>query len=102
MISEAELLGALRRYWGYDSFRPLQERIVRSLLGGPRHLRRDAHRRREIALLPTAGGDAAGKNRGRGFAADRADAGSGGATRADGNRGGAAEQLADRIAAIRR
>ena len=31
---ESELLGALRRYWGYDSFRPMQERIVRSLLGG--------------------------------------------------------------------
>jgi ATP-dependent DNA helicase RecQ len=29
-----ELLGALRLYWGYDSFRPMQERIVRSLLGG--------------------------------------------------------------------
>src|SRR5271154_7438334 len=34
MNSEAELLAALRRYWGYDSFRPLQEKIVRSLLGG--------------------------------------------------------------------
>jgi ATP-dependent DNA helicase RecQ len=29
-----ELFGPLRRYWGYDAFRPLQERIVRSLLGG--------------------------------------------------------------------
>jgi ATP-dependent DNA helicase RecQ len=28
------LLGALQKYWGYDSFRPLQERIVGSLLGG--------------------------------------------------------------------
>ena len=34
MVSDAELLSALRRYWGYDSFRPLQHRIVRSLLGG--------------------------------------------------------------------
>src|SRR2546427_3653711 len=34
MSSEQDLLAALRRYWGYDSFRPLQERIVRSLLEG--------------------------------------------------------------------
>ncbi len=32
MTPEADLLTPLRRYWGYDSFRPLQERIVRSLL----------------------------------------------------------------------
>ncbi len=32
--SEADLLEPLQRYWGYDSFRPLQERIVRSLLAG--------------------------------------------------------------------
>lgn len=31
---ETELLSTLRRHWGYDSFRPLQERIVRSLLDG--------------------------------------------------------------------
>jgi ATP-dependent DNA helicase RecQ len=41
-----ELLGALRRYWGYDSFRPMQERIVRSLLGG-----QDA-----CVVMPTGGG----------------------------------------------
>jgi len=29
-----DLHGLLRRYWGYHEFRPLQERIVRSLLGG--------------------------------------------------------------------
>src|SRR6266852_252666 len=34
MSSEKDLLAALRRYWGYDSFRPLQERVVRSLLEG--------------------------------------------------------------------
>jgi ATP-dependent DNA helicase RecQ len=34
MTSDADLLEPLRRYWGYDSFRPMQERIVRSLLAG--------------------------------------------------------------------
>ncbi len=33
MSLQEEMLAALRRYWGYDSFRPLQERIVTSLLG---------------------------------------------------------------------
>lgn len=46
MVSDAELLSALRRYWGYDSFRPLQQRIVRSLLQG-----RDA-----CVVMPTGGG----------------------------------------------
>src|SRR3974377_717981 len=41
-----DLYGALRRYWGYDSFRPMQERIVNSLLGG-----------RDVAVgMPTGGG----------------------------------------------
>jgi ATP-dependent DNA helicase RecQ len=34
MEANIELSGALRRYWGYESFRPLQEEIVRCLLGG--------------------------------------------------------------------
>ncbi len=46
MNSGTDLLGPLRRYWGYDGFRPLQERIVRSLLGG-----RDA-----CVIMPTGGG----------------------------------------------
>jgi ATP-dependent DNA helicase RecQ len=41
-----DLQGALRRYWGYDSFRPLQERIVNSLLN-----------RHDVAVvMPTGGG----------------------------------------------
>ena len=46
MISEYELRGALRRYWGYESFRPRQERIIRSLLAG-----HDA-----CVVMPTGGG----------------------------------------------
>jgi ATP-dependent DNA helicase RecQ len=44
--SEPDLLTPLRRYWGYDAFRPLQERIVRSLLGG----------RDTCVVMPTGGG----------------------------------------------
>jgi ATP-dependent DNA helicase RecQ len=46
MNSEPDLLTPLRRYWGYSEFRPLQERIVRSLLGG-----HDA-----CVVMPTGGG----------------------------------------------
>jgi ATP-dependent DNA helicase RecQ len=46
MSSETDLLPALRRYWGYDSFRPLQEKVVRNLLAG-----RDA-----CVVMPTGGG----------------------------------------------
>src|SRR6201997_5580842 len=34
MPEAIDLLAPLKRYWGYSSFRPLQERIVRSLLAG--------------------------------------------------------------------
>ena len=41
-----DLLSTLHRYWGYETFRPLQERIVHSLLAG-----RDA-----AIIMPTGGG----------------------------------------------
>jgi ATP-dependent DNA helicase RecQ len=46
MAPEADLLTPLRRYWGYSTFRPLQERIVRSLLAG----------RDTCVVMPTGGG----------------------------------------------
>ena len=46
MTSEADLLTALRSYWGYSTFRPLQERIVRSLLAG----------HDTCVVMPTGGG----------------------------------------------
>jgi len=45
-VDQQDLQAALRRYWGYDSFRPLQERIVNSLLN-----------RHDVAVvMPTGGG----------------------------------------------
>src|SRR6266699_3614205 len=46
MTPESDLLTPLRRYWGYSTFRPLQERIVASLLAG-----HDA-----CVVMPTGGG----------------------------------------------
>jgi ATP-dependent DNA helicase RecQ len=46
MPQETDLLTPLRRYWGYSSFRPLQEKIVRSLLAG----------RDTCVVMPTGGG----------------------------------------------
>ena len=34
MATETDLYVPLQRYWGYSSFRPLQERIVNSLVAG--------------------------------------------------------------------
>ena len=45
-MPETELLSTLHRYWGYSSFRPFQEDIVKSLLAG-----RDV-----CVVLPTGGG----------------------------------------------
>jgi ATP-dependent DNA helicase RecQ len=46
MPQETDLLTPLRHYWGYSSFRPLQERIVRSLLAG----------NDTCVVMPTGGG----------------------------------------------
>src|SRR6266478_7037101 len=46
MTAETDLLTPLRRYWGYSTFRPLQERIVRSLLAG----------HDTCVVMPTGGG----------------------------------------------
>jgi ATP-dependent DNA helicase RecQ len=41
-----DLHEALRRYWGYDEFRPLQERVIHSILAG----------HDTAAIMPTGGG----------------------------------------------
>ena len=46
MTPAADLLTPLRRYWGYNSFRPLQEKIVNSLIAG----------RDTCVVMPTGGG----------------------------------------------
>jgi len=46
LTAQAQLADALRRYWGYEAFRPLQERIVTSIL-----------EQRDVAVvMPTGGG----------------------------------------------
>ncbi len=46
MPAEIDLLTPLKKYWGYSTFRPLQERIVRSLVAG----------RDTCVVMPTGGG----------------------------------------------
>jgi hypothetical protein len=45
-LAERDIHEALKRYWGYDSFRPMQERIIQNLLAG-----NDA-----AVVMPTGGG----------------------------------------------
>lgn len=46
MPPDVDLIAPLRRYWGYSSFRPMQERVVRSLLAG----------HDTCVVMPTGGG----------------------------------------------
>ena len=46
MSPEADLLTPLQRYWGYGSFRPLQQQIVQSLIAG----------HDTCVVMPTGGG----------------------------------------------
>jgi ATP-dependent DNA helicase RecQ len=46
MSPETDLLAPLKRYWGFSTFRPLQEKIVRSLLAG----------HDTCVVMPTGGG----------------------------------------------
>jgi ATP-dependent DNA helicase RecQ len=45
-IDDARLLAAMKQHWGYDEFRPLQQRAMRSAIGGGDSL----------VVLPTGGG----------------------------------------------
>jgi ATP-dependent DNA helicase RecQ len=46
LITAVDLHEPLRRYWGYDEFRPLQERVIKSILGGSD----------TCVVMPTGGG----------------------------------------------
>ena len=44
--SEAKMLDTLRRYWGYDTFRPMQQHAIESVLAG----------HDTLVLMPTGAG----------------------------------------------
>ena len=44
--AQDKIFETLRRYWGFNAFRPAQERIIRAVLDG----------RDTLALMPTGGG----------------------------------------------
>ncbi|HLK21709.1 MAG TPA: DEAD/DEAH box helicase, partial [Bryobacteraceae bacterium] len=46
MNASIDLHEPLRRYWGYDEFRPMQERIIQSILAG----------KDTAVVMPTGGG----------------------------------------------
>lgn len=41
-----QIAALLKRYWGFDTFRPVQEQVILSVLAG----------RDTLALMPTGGG----------------------------------------------
>ena len=75
-LTPTALAAELKQRFGFDSFRPGQQEVVRDILARPRPARHHAHRRRQVAVLPTAG-PASSRRVHRDIAVDRVDAGPG-------------------------